>query len=231
MSHAICLRSDSLNGKMTTANQTQASSKSEKQGWTPLNPGVSHPHVLQTLHKRQMHREPQLCLNFWYFFYSLGQVCLLWKSDLFCKVNSYLIFMKGCYSDLLWWSCLCFFFSGFITSAAVVQKKVLETFAAGETITLECLISEDHENYVSWFKQSLGEAPTCILSLYADASTPTFYGDFKNDTRLTAVKKNNHFTLIIKDLKPSDTGIYYCGARDYDHITFGNGMFLNYKGK
>lgn len=122
------------------------------------------------------------------------------------------------------------FRTGFITSAAVVQKKVLETFAAGETITLECLISEDHENYVSWFKQSLGEAPTCILSLYADASTPTFYGDFKNDTRLTAVKKNNHFTLIIKDLKPSDTGIYYCGARDYDHITFGNGMFLNYKG-
>lgn len=158
-------------------------------------------------------------------------MCLLWKRDLFCKVNSYLIFMKGCFSDLLWWSCSCFFFSGFITSAAVVQKKVLETFAAGETVTLECLISEDQENYVSWFKQSLGEAPTCILSLYTDALTPTFYGDFKNDTRLTAVKKNNYFTLIIKDLKPSDTGIYYCGARDYDHITFGNGLFLNYKGK
>ncbi|CAM4517413.1 unnamed protein product [Leuciscus chuanchicus] len=120
--------------------------------------------------------------------------------------------------------------TGFITSAAVVQKKVLETFAAGETITLECLISEDHENYFSWFKQSLGEAPTCILSLYTEALTPTFYGDFKNDTRLTAVKKNNNFTLIIKDLKPSDTGIYYCGARDYEHITFGNGLFLNYKG-
>ncbi|XP_077083318.1 putative immune-type receptor 12 [Siphateles boraxobius] len=122
------------------------------------------------------------------------------------------------------------FRTGFITSAAVVQEKVLETFAAGETITLECLITENHENYLSWFKQSLGEAPTCILSLYADHLTPTFYGDFKKDKRITAVKKNNYFTLIIKDLKPSDTGIYYCGARDYDHITFGNGLFLNYKG-
>ncbi|KAG1959423.1 putative immune-type receptor 1d [Pimephales promelas] len=125
---------------------------------------------------------------------------------------------------------LLLFRTGFITSAGVVQKKVLETFAAGETITLECLLPEEQENYLSWFKQSLGEAPTCILSLYADALTPTFYGDFKLDTRLTAVKKNNYFTLTIKDLKPSDTGIYYCGARDYDHITFGNGLFLNYKG-
>ncbi|XP_048041393.1 novel immune-type receptor 12 isoform X1 [Megalobrama amblycephala] len=122
------------------------------------------------------------------------------------------------------------FRTGLTTSAAVVQTKVLETFNAGETITLECFISEEHENYYSWFKQSLGEAPTCILTLYAGASTPTFHGDFKNDERLTAVKKNNYFALIIKELKPSDTGIYYCGTRDYDLITFSNGLFLNYKG-
>lgn len=123
-----------------------------------------------------------------------------------------------------------FFLSGFIASAAVVQKKVLETFNAGETITLECFISEEHENYYSWFKQSLGEAPTCILTLYADSLTPTFYGDFKNDERLSAVKNKTYFALIIKELKPSDTGIYYCGTRDYDLITFSNGLFLNYKG-
>ncbi|XP_067257077.1 uncharacterized protein [Chanodichthys erythropterus] len=122
------------------------------------------------------------------------------------------------------------FRTGFITSAAIVQKKVLETFNAGETITLECFISEEHENYYSWFKQSLGEAPTCILTLYADATTPAFYGDFKNDERLTAVKNKNYFALIIKESKPADTGIYYCGTRDYDLITFSNGLFLNYKG-
>ncbi|KAK2913441.1 hypothetical protein Q8A67_001840 [Cirrhinus molitorella] len=114
--------------------------------------------------------------------------------------------------------------------AAVVQKKILETFTAGETVTLECLISPDHGNYYSWFKQSLGEAPTCILSLYAETPIPTFYGDFKNETRFTVLKKGNYFALTIKKAKPSDTGIYYCGARDYDLTTFSSGLFLNYKG-
>lgn len=95
---------------MTTANQTQTSSKSERQGLTPLNSGVSHPHIFQcSIRCCQRHRGPQLCLHFWCFFYSLGQVCLLWKGELFCKVDSYLIFMNRCYSDLLWRSYLCFF--------------------------------------------------------------------------------------------------------------------------
>uniref|UniRef100_A0A672QWP8 Novel immune-type receptor 12 n=1 Tax=Sinocyclocheilus grahami TaxID=75366 RepID=A0A672QWP8_SINGR len=87
----------------------------------------------------------------------------------------------------------------------------------------KCLISQHHENVYSWFKQSLGEAPTCILSLYAETSTPTFYGDFKNDKKLSVLKRGNIFALTIKDAKPSDTGIYYCGARDYDLITFSCG--------
>lgn len=98
-------------------------------------------------------------------------------------------------------------------------------------MTLECLISLKHENYFSWFKQTLGEAPACIVSVYAEASTPIFYGEFKNNHRISVQKEKNTFVLIIKEAKPSDTGIYYCGARDYDLITFSNGLFLNYKGK
>ncbi|XP_051513828.1 novel immune-type receptor 12 [Myxocyprinus asiaticus] len=122
------------------------------------------------------------------------------------------------------------FRTDYFSSAAVVQTDVLKTFSAGEKITLECTISQSHENYFSWFKQALGEAPVCILSLYADASGATFFGDFKKDKRLTAQKKGSHFALIIQDAKPSDTGIYYCGARGYDLIIFSNGLFLNYEG-
>ncbi|XP_051509825.1 uncharacterized protein LOC127415214 [Myxocyprinus asiaticus] len=118
----------------------------------------------------------------------------------------------------------------FLSSATVVQTNVLKTFSAGEKVTLECTISQSHENYFSWFKQTLGEALMCILSLYADTSNATFIGDFKKDKRLTAQKTGGHFALIIQDAKPSDTGIYYCGARDYDLITLSNGLFLNYEG-
>ncbi|XP_065109418.1 novel immune-type receptor 12 [Paramisgurnus dabryanus] len=120
-------------------------------------------------------------------------------------------------------TCACF-----ITSAAVFQTEVMKTFSAGETVTLQCSISQNYENYYYWFKQSLGEAPTCILSVYGSEMI-TFTGDFKSDKRLSVKKKKEYFALIINDTRSSDTGIYYCGARDYDQITFSNGMFLNYK--
>nr|XP_055032314.1 uncharacterized protein LOC129421054 [Misgurnus anguillicaudatus] len=104
----------------------------------------------------------------------------------------------------------------------------MKTFSAGETVTLHCSISQNYENYYYWFKQSLGEAPTCILSVYG-SSMKTFFGDFKNDKRLSVKRKEDYFALIINDTRSSDTGIYYCGARDYDQITFSNGMFLHYK--
>ncbi|XP_052004879.1 novel immune-type receptor 12 [Xyrauchen texanus] len=122
------------------------------------------------------------------------------------------------------------FRKGFLPSATVVQTNVLKTFSSGEKVTLECTISQSHENYFSWFKQTLGEAPMCILSLYADNLKATFFGDFKTDKRITAQRTGDHFALIIQDAKPSDTGIYYCGARDYDLITFSTGLFLNYEG-
>uniref|UniRef100_A0A672QX09 Novel immune-type receptor 12 n=1 Tax=Sinocyclocheilus grahami TaxID=75366 RepID=A0A672QX09_SINGR len=114
------------------------------------------------------------------------------------------------------------FFVFFILS--LLCSKEIQKIKGQKLLKMRCLISQHHENVYSWFKQSLGEAPTCILSLYAETSTPTFYGDFKNDKKLSVLKRGNIFALTIKDAKPSDTGIYYCGARDYDLITFSCGL-------
>ncbi|XP_030635035.1 tyrosine-protein phosphatase non-receptor type substrate 1-like [Chanos chanos] len=121
--------------------------------------------------------------------------------------------------------------TGFIRATSIIQAERFKTFMPGETVTLQCSISEVLENYFSWFKQLLGKAPECIISLYAESHEPVLYGDFKNDPRFKVKRQGTDLILTITDAKPSDTGIYYCGARDYDLIVFSDGLFLIYEGK
>ncbi|XP_035375858.1 uncharacterized protein LOC118240126 [Electrophorus electricus] len=115
------------------------------------------------------------------------------------------------------------------TGISVIQSETLQKYVPGGTITLKCIISKYYENYFSWFRQSLGEAPTCIINLYA-GSLPVFHGDFTHDRRYKVNKSETQFTLTISDLKQADTGIYYCAVRDYDLVVFSNGVFLKYEG-
>ncbi|XP_066537416.1 uncharacterized protein [Hoplias malabaricus] len=112
-----------------------------------------------------------------------------------------------------------------VSCVSVVQSETLRTFVPGGTITLNCKIEEFHENYFSWFRQSLGEAPTCIVTLYS-GSAPVFHGDFLHEKRFTADKKGTGFNLTITDTREADSGLYYCAARDYDLVIFSKGVFL-----
>ncbi|CAB1345277.1 unnamed protein product [Coregonus sp. 'balchen'] len=69
-----------------------------------------------------------------------------------------------------------------------------------------------------------------MLSLYLHSKDPTFYGEFDNNTRFAAENNGDGFVLTISDAKPSDVGMYYCAARVYDYMIFGNGVFLMHKG-
>uniref|UniRef100_A0A4W4E1J7 Ig-like domain-containing protein n=1 Tax=Electrophorus electricus TaxID=8005 RepID=A0A4W4E1J7_ELEEL len=122
----------------------------------------------------------------------------------------------------------CVFLSDIATGISVIQSETLQKYVPGGTITLKCIISKYYENYFSWFRQSLGEAPTCIINLYA-GSLPVFHGDFTHDRRYKVNKSETQFTLTISDLKQADTGIYYCAVRDYDLVVFSNGVFLKYE--
>uniref|UniRef100_W5LEP1 Ig-like domain-containing protein n=1 Tax=Astyanax mexicanus TaxID=7994 RepID=W5LEP1_ASTMX len=104
----------------------------------------------------------------------------------------------------------------------------LSRFVPGDNVTFHCRMEEFYENYYSWFRQSLGEAPTCIITLYS-GTAPMRHGAFKEDKRFTADKKGTQLTLSITNTKEADSGIYYCAARDYDLIVFSNGIFLEYE--
>ncbi|XP_015217288.1 uncharacterized protein [Lepisosteus oculatus] len=123
-----------------------------------------------------------------------------------------------------------FLFRKSVSPVVVVQPNVLVTSSPGKSVTLRCSISHSTANYFSWFKQVPGQAPKCILTVYAHSSQATRYGEFINDTRFEVSKNISSLNLIISKTKPSDVGTYYCGVRDYDLLLFGNGTFLDLKG-
>ncbi|XP_066537415.1 uncharacterized protein [Hoplias malabaricus] len=112
-----------------------------------------------------------------------------------------------------------------VSCVSVVQSETLRTFVPGGTITLNCKIEEFHENYFSWFRQSLGEAPTCIVTLYS-GTAPVFHGDFLHEKRFTADKKGTELNLTLTDTREADSGLYYCAALDYDLVIFSKEVFL-----
>uniref|UniRef100_A0A4W5PF22 Ig-like domain-containing protein n=1 Tax=Hucho hucho TaxID=62062 RepID=A0A4W5PF22_9TELE len=76
----------------------------------------------------------------------------------------------------------------------------------------------------------VGQAPLLRQPFYSHLNTPTFYGEFINP-EFAAEKSGTSFVLTIADARPTDVGMYYCAACDYDTIIFGNCVYLMHEGK
>ncbi|KAG9346640.1 hypothetical protein JZ751_006951, partial [Albula glossodonta] len=116
-----------------------------------------------------------------------------------------------------------------VNSSVITQPDHVVTYSHGTTVTLNCSMSQKHQTYFSWFRQAVGQSPACILTIYAFSETPTFYGEFHNNKRFQTKIKGTRLSLTISDMKSEDAGIYYCAARAYELVEFGNGIFLMYE--
>ncbi|XP_046905208.1 uncharacterized protein LOC124487156 isoform X2 [Hypomesus transpacificus] len=112
-----------------------------------------------------------------------------------------------------------------MTLASIIHSDTLKTFTPGQTVDLECIITEEL-NYYHWFKLTPGQAPVCMVSFYVNSVEPTLLGEFNNKSRYTFRKIGSRLTMAISNAGMSDVGTYYCAVRNYDEITFGSGVYL-----
>lgn len=122
---------------------------------------------------------------------------------------------------------------GFVFSVAPGKTAVLEVgkdkdFIAniGENVTLECFIKRDIVAKYYWYKQKVGDLPRLVSSFYTFGESGRFSDKFDKNPRfaLDVRKGRNH--LMINDLQPSDTAMYYCASSFSEKLDFEDGIAI-----
>ncbi|XP_030286133.1 uncharacterized protein LOC115589433 [Sparus aurata] len=80
----------------------------------------------------------------------------------------------------------------------------------GDNLTLPCFYNADAAARFYWYKQTLGQKPQLISTLYKFDKNGTFHGEFKNNPRFTLDIGDGKNHLRISDLHISDSATYYC---------------------
>uniref|UniRef100_A0A6Q2Z1L5 Ig-like domain-containing protein n=1 Tax=Esox lucius TaxID=8010 RepID=A0A6Q2Z1L5_ESOLU len=80
----------------------------------------------------------------------------------------------------------------------------------GDNVTLKCFYP-DIISHVSWYKQTAGQKPQPISTIYRYNVEATFHNDFKDNHRFTVPGGKGVFHLRISNIQPSDSAMYYCG--------------------
>uniref|UniRef100_A0A8C9THE1 Ig-like domain-containing protein n=1 Tax=Scleropages formosus TaxID=113540 RepID=A0A8C9THE1_SCLFO len=114
--------------------------------------------------------------------------------------------------------------SGITQTDIVSQPVPLMTVQLGENVLFSCLYSEQEVEYISWFKQTVGEKPR-LIAISHKYTHPIYYGNFSH-TRFKVLENGSNNQLIISNTEFSDSAIYYCGGMNNYAMTFATGTFL-----
>ncbi|XP_047675739.1 uncharacterized protein LOC113651636 isoform X2 [Tachysurus fulvidraco] len=120
------------------------------------------------------------------------------------------------------------FSSSLISSSAVTQ-----TVIPGENITLHCNISQSTE--MVWFCSTTQELTIIISATKGNLKKELQVNYNKDPHRFKVLLQNTNsgqvsLGLIIMDIRQSDIGLYYCGARQEGFFDFARGIHLQFTG-
>ena len=114
--------------------------------------------------------------------------------------------------------------------SSIRQDKTFISAKAGENVTLRCYSEDGDKDWFYWFKQTLGQKPKLISSGHKYNARPTFYHEFKNNSRFTLDhgESTNHLTIL--NVHISDSATYYCVSAVQYVLNFAEGTTISVKG-
>ncbi|XP_068443857.1 uncharacterized protein [Clinocottus analis] len=99
----------------------------------------------------------------------------------------------------------------------------------GENVTLHCFFKDLVAPRLFWYKQTLGQKPKHVSTLYKYNTNGSFHAEFKNP-RFTLDARTDQNHLRITDLQISDSATYYCLSSFTDKFDFMEAIVVNVKG-
>uniref|UniRef100_A0A8C7LVA3 Ig-like domain-containing protein n=1 Tax=Oncorhynchus mykiss TaxID=8022 RepID=A0A8C7LVA3_ONCMY len=96
-------------------------------------------------------------------------------------------------------------------SSSISQEIGLISGNVGDMVVLRCFNAGDEGIMFSWYKQTFGNIPQLISTIYKYDRNATFYQEFKNYPRFSVEGGQGKNHLMIADVELSDSGTYYCG--------------------
>uniref|UniRef100_A0A8K9Y288 Ig-like domain-containing protein n=1 Tax=Oncorhynchus mykiss TaxID=8022 RepID=A0A8K9Y288_ONCMY len=115
-------------------------------------------------------------------------------------------------------------------SSSISQEIGLISGNVGDMVVLRCFNAGDEGIMFSWYKQTFGNIPQLISTIYKYDRNATFYQEFKNYPRFSVEGGQGKNHLMIADVELSDSGTYYCGSAYGYKVEFGQGFILIIKG-
>lgn len=109
-------------------------------------------------------------------------------------------------------------------------SQFVQEVKIGANVTLKCVLSQNTDGAITWFKQNIGQHPQFVGRLHR-ILPPALSNEFKNE-RFNLSNGSGSFLLSIANIQPSDEGSYFCGIiRQYGDLQFGRVTHLILIGK
>ncbi|XP_056225158.1 immunoglobulin kappa light chain-like [Seriola aureovittata] len=115
-------------------------------------------------------------------------------------------------------------------SSSVHQERSFVSANVGESLTLQCFFDNADLPTLYWYKQSVGQTPRLLSTVYAFNRNGSFHDEFKKNTRFSLDTENGKNHLKISDLRTSDSATYYCASSYSVKFEFGEGATVSVKG-